>query len=289
MPDISRFSVLEVLRAHLPAAVVIYAATRLLGFAPQEYIDYSARKAYLDSQFAAFFDDMFKLPPSAWASYGYLGKILNRVDQGILTRQEAQAEITGFFIAAQETTSSATSWGLMHLAKNPDLFQEVRQEIQTVLKDRPFESKDMNILPLTMSVLYEVIRMYPPAENLLRQTTTAYTIANTTIPAGAMVLLSLTEAFRDPCIFVEPDVFNPRRFESKDLRDLVRLAWAVGDVHVCKGMLLSMAELCAVIVAVCRQTTALTMEGSIPPANHGGSQHPDSAKGSRWYATWQAN
>ncbi|MEQ6901854.1 cytochrome P450 [Nocardioides sp. YIM 152588] len=77
----------------------------------------------------------------------------------------------------------------------------------------------------------EVLRFDGPAQNLSRQTVAEVTVAGTTIPADARVMLLLASANRDERAFADPDTFDVDRVVEPE-RKIV----AFGDgIHSCMG------------------------------------------------------
>ncbi|MBP5977896.1 cytochrome P450 [Brasilonema sp. CT11] len=67
-----------------------------------------------------------------------------------------------FFVAGHETTASALSWLLYHLAIHQDVQQKVRDEVTRVLQGKPLTSEMMRELSYTSCVIKENMRLQPP-------------------------------------------------------------------------------------------------------------------------------
>jgi cytochrome P450 len=90
----------------------------------------------------------------------------------------------------------------------------------------------------------ESLRLEPAAAVVDRYATRDATIAEVSIPRGALVTVSLAGANRDPAEFPDPNVFDPTR---PNLRR--QLAFATGP-HVCVGMDLARLEACVALAEV---------------------------------------
>ena len=104
---------------------------------------------------------------------------------------------------------------------------------------QPPQLEPMGEVPLAVE---ESLRLEPAAAVVDRYATRDVTVAGVSIPAGALVTVSLAGANRDPAEFPDPDRFDPTR---RNLRR--QLAFATGP-HVCIGMDLARLETCVVLV-----------------------------------------
>lgn len=82
----------------------------------------------------------------------------------------------------------------------------------------------------------EILRFDPPTHALLRQTKVPVTVRGVTIPQGALVMLLIGSAQRDPDFCADGDVFRLDRGNS------VHLAFGHG-AHICLGASLATMEL----------------------------------------------
>ena len=105
----------------------------------------------------------------------------------------------------------------------------------------------------------ESLRLEPAAAVVDRYATRDVTLAGTEIPTGALVVVSLAGANRDPAEFPDPDRFDPSRPNVRR-----QLAFASGP-HVCLGMDLARLETCVAVAALLRRLPALRMANGSPP------------------------
>lgn len=89
---------------------------------------------------------------------------------------------------------------------------------------------------LVAGVVEESLRMEPAAAVVDRYATRDVEVADATIGRGDLVRVSLTAANRDPAVFADPDVFDPRRGNVRS-----QLSFAKGP-HVCVAMDLARLE-----------------------------------------------
>ncbi|MEU0374006.1 cytochrome P450 [Streptomyces sp. NPDC006283] len=135
-----------------------------------------------------------------------------RDDAGVgLTDLEVRDELTTMLFAGTETTASVLSWALHHLAARPDVEQEVLEEIEKAVGDRPVTFADIPQLPGITRVLDEVIRMHGVVI-LMRRTIEPVTLGGYHLPAETEVLISPYALHRNPDLYAEPDRFDPDRW-----------------------------------------------------------------------------
>nr|WP_202627639.1 cytochrome P450 [Cellulomonas sp. APG4] len=124
---------------------------------------------------------------------------------------------------------------LTYLADHPDLQAHLRTGVSDAELD---------------AVLDEILRIDDPFVSNRRRTTRPTAIAGHEVPAGEVVVLSWTQANRDPQVFDDPDHFDPFTHAPHNL------VWGTGR-HVCPGRPLATLELRVLIRAVLDATTAI--------------------------------
>ena len=88
-------------------------------------------------------------------------------DGGSMTDRQIRDEAMTLFLAGHETTANALSWALYLLAKNPEARARVEEEIDALGRVPSYD--DLKLLPWTLAVLKETMRLYPPAYILARR------------------------------------------------------------------------------------------------------------------------
>jgi cytochrome P450 len=105
--------------------------------------------------------------------------------------EQIRDEIMTLFMAGHETTANALTWALLLLAKHPDV-------------DEPTER-----------VIKEVLRLYPPAWILGRETLREVTLVDgSVIPAKTTVFLAPLILHRNASVFAQPERFAPERWRD---------------------------------------------------------------------------
>lgn len=127
--------------------------------------------------------------------------------------------LTTLAIGGHETTMNALSSVVYLLARDPSLQERLRRD-------------EINV----RNFVEEVLRFRTPIQVTARLTTAEVTIAGTSIPEGAWVLLLLGAANRDGQTLERADVFDP----DSSARAHLAFGWGV---HQCAGAALARAEL----------------------------------------------
>lgn len=133
-------------------------------------------------------------------------------EAGGMSRQQVRDEVLTLLLAGHETSVNGLTWCWYLLAQYPDVLQKLHTELSTVLAGRMPTIKDIPNLPYLDALLHEVLRLYPPAWAIGRETLQPLTFGNTIVPTGATVFASQWVTQRSSRYFVDPLTFNPDRW-----------------------------------------------------------------------------
>nr|AQQ12674.1 cytochrome P450 [Locusta migratoria] len=165
-----------------------------------------------------------------------------------LSMEDLAAQAFVFFVAGFETSSTATSFTLLELARNPDIQSKLRDEINTVLKENSGVISYDTIAKMTYldKVVSESLRMYPPVPFLNRECNQDYKIpdSDVVLEKGTPVALSVIGLHRDPSHFPDPDRFDPERFSEEakaERHPYVYLPFGEGP-RICIGMRMGLLQ-----------------------------------------------
>ncbi|XP_050069632.1 probable cytochrome P450 6a14 isoform X2 [Anopheles maculipalpis] len=139
-----------------------------------------------------------------------------------MTQTELAAQAFVFFLAGFETSSTTQSFCLYELAKNPDIQERLRQEINQAIN----ENGGQVTYDVAMSIQYldnvinETLRKYPPVESLNRVPSVDYVIPGTkhVIPKRTLVQIPVHAIQRDPDHYPDPERFDPDRFTPEEVK-----------------------------------------------------------------------
>lgn len=153
--------------------------------------------------------------------------LLNEAAKQIRDATELRFEMINVFLPAFETTSAVMSNALFHVARNPEIWDELhRQAVE--LGDQPLTFELLKSLTYFRRVILEALRIHGSSGRTVRTA-----VCDTVLPRGGgtdgyspvfvsrgtEVLLDLTSHLNDPDIWGEDaHIFRPDRFESKILK-----------------------------------------------------------------------
>ncbi|KAI1389674.1 cytochrome P450 [Hypoxylon trugodes] len=133
------------------------------------------------------------------------------------TTTEKLAEVQlGISFAAIHTTTLTTTNAFYNLAAMPELAQDLREEIRSVLAEHNnvFTSSSMQAMKKLDSFMKETLRFHPAfATSFQRKTLRPFTLSNgQRIPAGVIIEVPVHAVSSDSEVFPNADKFDPYRF-----------------------------------------------------------------------------
>jgi cytochrome P450 len=143
-----------------------------------------------------------------------LALLMGAVDEdgSRMTPQQLHDEAMTLFIAGHETTAQMLGWTWYALGENPEAEARLHEELRAVLGGRSPEAADFPRLPYLQAVMNEVLRLYPPAYILARETVAPIEIGGYSMPLRSTIIFSQWVMHRDPRYYDDPDVFRPERW-----------------------------------------------------------------------------
>ncbi|KAJ8968521.1 hypothetical protein NQ317_001715 [Molorchus minor] len=143
----------------------------------------------------------------------------HREDGEILTMGELSAQCLAYFMAGYETSSSALTFTLFELARNPDIQKRVRKELETVLAAHNHEityEVVLTDLKYAKQVIDEALRLYPVSSVLTRVCVKDYRVpeSDLTIDKGTVILIPVKGIHKDGQYYEKPDEYDPERFSD---------------------------------------------------------------------------
>ncbi len=151
---------------------------------------------------------------------------------------EVVAEVRNILLAATETTSTALTWSLVELARNPALGAAIAELGE----------------PMAEQVFAETLRLYPPAWFIGRLAVSDTELAGEQVQEGSMVLVSPYLLHRDPRHYPDPTVFDPSRWQdgtAAAARTFTFLPFGAGPRR-CIGEEIAWLEARAILVTLVR-------------------------------------
>ncbi|OVA06847.1 Cytochrome P450 [Macleaya cordata] len=158
------------------------------------------------------------------------GKKEKTMIDALLSLQEEEPEtytdeiikgIIGLMFAAGIETQLVTLVSSLSLLLNhPEALTKLRTELDLHVEEgRILAESDLPKLPYLQCVIYESLRLHPPAPiPLPHQSSQVCTVGGYDIPRGTTLLVNVWAIHRDPKLWEEPAMFKPERFEAGVIR-----------------------------------------------------------------------
>ncbi len=179
-----------------------------------------------------------------------------------LTDGQIRDEALTLFLAGHETTANALAWTWYLLSQYPDVTARLHSELATTLGGRPPTLADLPQLTYTHQVITEAMRLYPPAWVMARQATAEVPLAEGTIHAGELVIMSQYVVQHDPRWYPNPEAFQPERWAAMP-GDMPRFAYFPfgGGPRLCIGERFAWMEAELVLATLAQQWSPRLVPG----------------------------
>ncbi len=125
--------------------------------------------------------------------------------------------IASFAAVGYFTTSALVHWTLVELSRNPEIERRIVDEVNHVLSDRLPTYNDLASLKYLSSVIKEVLRLHPTAYTIGRKSISSDMLGEFYIPQGVGVIGSVYHIHRHPDYWIDPEGFDPERFQKNPL------------------------------------------------------------------------
>jgi len=170
-----------------------------------------------------------------------------------MSDEQVLNEVLTLFVAGHETTATALSWTGYLLAQHPDAYNKLRQEVQSVLDNRPARFEDVERLVYTHQVVKESMRLYPPVWTVSRTPTEPISLGGYDLEPGDRLFIMPYIMHRHPDYWDAPTEFRPERFEDDDnIPDYAYFPFG-GGPRVCIGASFAMMEAVLLLATMAQQ------------------------------------
>ncbi len=183
--------------------------------------------------------------------------LMHAVDEEDGTKMDLKQlhdEVLNLCIAAFETTTNTLAWAFYLLARHPEVERALHTEVDEVLDGRVPTFEDVPRLTYTRMVIDEVLRIYSPAYQTMRQAAVDDELGGFRIPAGTNVLINSYFLHRHRDFWPDPEEFRPERFSPDQAGERPRHAYLPfgSGPRICIGKHFALVELVLVLATVAR-------------------------------------
>ncbi|PON85219.1 Cytochrome P450, E-class, group I [Trema orientale] len=186
----------------------------------------------------------FKERRASNKKYGdFLDHLLEEVEKEdtFLSEDIAIDLVFVLLFATYETTSTAITLAVKFISDHPEVLAELEKEHEAILKNR--ESQDSEItwqeyksMNFTHMVINESVRLANIVPGIFRKVVHDVEVNGYTIPAGWIVMVAPSVLHLNSDKYDDPLVFNPWRWEGKELHAGSKTFMAFGGgVRLCVG------------------------------------------------------
>jgi cytochrome P450 len=128
-----------------------------------------------------------------------------------VTNGQVRDQVMTLLLAGHETTAMALTWALAAIDRAPAVRADLEAEWDAK-PEAPPAGDLAAVLPLTMAVLAETLRLWPPSWMFTRRVLEPVQLAERTVQVGTMCLVSPALLHRDSRWWAEPERFRPDRW-----------------------------------------------------------------------------
>lgn len=178
-----------------------------------------------------------------------------RDEQGqAFSREQLIDQLSVFFLAGHETTASALAWTFFLLSQVPLAMARLRDEIDQVLGQAPFQFSDTKRLVFSRAVFRESLRLYPPVAFLTRRALRPDRFASFKVPVDSFIVISPWIIHRHERYWSRAHEFDPDRFAESAPPPVTGsyLPFGFGP-RVCTGATIAYLEAALILTELARR------------------------------------
>ncbi|PLT35279.1 cytochrome P450 [Bacillus sp. V5-8f] len=186
---------------------------------------------------------------------GILMAARDEQDGSGMTDIQVRDELMTIFLAGHETTANALSWTLYLLSQNPEAEKKLFEEIDMVIGNRTVSPGDFAHLPYTQNIIWESMRIYPPAFVISRKAAEDVKIGGYQLKKDDTIMVSQYVMHHKPEYFSDPESFLPERFENNFIKTIPSFAYFPfgGGPRVCIGNHFALLEAVLVLATIAQR------------------------------------
>ncbi|XP_026196736.1 cytochrome P450 2K4-like isoform X1 [Anabas testudineus] len=203
-------------------------------------------KETLNPQMCRGFVDAFLIRKQTLEVGSFSANVGSGITNNHFHDENMMGTVFNLFAAGTDTTATTLRWGLLLMAKNPKIQDQVQEEINRVIGSRQVKVEDRKHLPFTDAVIHETQRVATVAPTALpHKTSQDVTFQGYFIKKGTTVYPHLMSVLQDENEWEKPHSFYPAHFLDKDGKFVKRDAFMPFSAgrRICLGESLARMEL----------------------------------------------
>lgn len=189
------------------------------------------------------------------------------VTQEALSDRDIADELIVFLFAGYDTTATTLTYAMWQLGHHPEVQDRVAAEVAQI-PDRMLTPDDVPLLPYTVQVLREALRLCPPTPTGSRMATRDIEVAGYRVEAGTALVIGRLAVQRDPTLWEEPLKFDPDRFSEDNIKKRDRWQYLPfgGGPRSCIGDHFAMLEATLGLATFIRHAEISSLDDEFPLA-----------------------
>ena len=141
------------------------------------------------------------------------------------SHQQVLDEIKQYLWAGTETTALTLGWAFYLLSKHPEAAERIRKEGMDVYGSKEPDANDVENLTYTRSVIFETLRLYPPAWAFIRIAAAKDMIGGHEIKPGDKIVMLPYLVHHSEKYWEAPEEFRPERFDAGKEKSRVKYSY----------------------------------------------------------------
>lgn len=171
-----------------------------------------------------------------------------------MSESQVRDEAITILLAGHETTANALSWAFYLLTQNPEAYEKIRKEAESVLVNGTPSLEDIQKLAYTRKVVDETLRLYPPAWVIERTAIGADQVGGYDVTPGTNISICIFNVHRNPDFWEDPTRFDPERFGEEASAGRPKYAYIPfgGGPRICIGNIFALTESALVLAMIAK-------------------------------------
>jgi cytochrome P450 len=172
-----------------------------------------------------------------------------------MSDKELRDQLITLLVAGHDTTATGLAWALERLTRYPEVLAKAVSAADAAAAGDPAGDEYLD------AVAKETLRIRPVVPDVGRILTEPVDVAGYRLPAGVMVVPSITLVHEDAKVYTQPDDFDPDRMVGATLSPTTWLPFGGGNRR-CLGAGFAMVEMRVVLREILRRVELRTTTGA---------------------------